>query len=82
MLPASISHNVWLYTKLPTANRAVGNLGEVLRGNEPKATDLAKPNPRRRRHVAAGAYTILLGDGFAMFINLHIFIIISAIITK
>jgi hypothetical protein len=39
-------------------------VGEVLRGNEgaERLTDLAKPNPRRRRIVAAEAYTDLLSD--------------------
>jgi len=32
-------------TTLPEPNRGEGNVGEVLHGNEPQATDLAKPNP-------------------------------------
>ena len=49
----------WLYATLPAANRAAGNVGEVLRGNErPQgATDLAKPNPGAAR-TGGGAYTV------------------------
>ena len=56
-----------LYATLGEPNRGEPNVGEVLRGNEPKAIDLAKPNPRRQRYIAAGAYTMLLGDRLGLW---------------